>query len=126
VLVAQGDAAGAMKAYCDGLAIRQRLAAAAPTNAGWQRDLSVSHHKVGEVLVARGDAAGAQQAYRDSLTIRQRLAAAEPTNAQWKREPAVSHCELGRFCMRNGETAEGPARYMTPFAFIVSNVSRNT
>jgi len=90
VLVAQGDAAGALKAYRDSLAIAQRLAAADPTNAAWQRDLSVSHEKVGDVLVAQGDAAGALKAYRDSLAIRQRLAAADPTNAAWQRDMWVS------------------------------------
>ena len=39
-------------------------ALADPTNAGWQRDLSVSHNKVGDVLLAQGDLAGALKAYR--------------------------------------------------------------
>jgi hypothetical protein len=40
-----------LKAYRDGLAIADRLAKADPGNAGWQRDLSVSYNKVGDVLV---------------------------------------------------------------------------
>jgi hypothetical protein len=32
--------------------ISSRLAKADPGNAGWQRDLSVSYNKVGDVLVA--------------------------------------------------------------------------
>ncbi len=36
-------------------AVLQRLAAADPGNAGWQRDLSVSHNKIGDVLSAQGD-----------------------------------------------------------------------
>ena len=37
----------------------ERLAAAAPLNAGWQRDLSVSHDRVGRVLAAQGEFAEA-------------------------------------------------------------------
>ncbi len=48
--------ADALNAYRDSLAIRERLAKADPENAGWQRDLSVSYEKVGNVLVAQGDA----------------------------------------------------------------------
>ena len=41
-------------AYQAALAIAQRLAAADPGNAGWQRDLSVSHNKIGNLAVAAG------------------------------------------------------------------------
>ncbi len=51
----QGDLAGALKSYSDSLAIRDRLAKSDPGNAGWQRDLSVSYNKVGDVQVAQGD-----------------------------------------------------------------------
>ena len=42
----QGDLAGALQAYQAGLDIRERLAAADPGNAGWQRDLVVSFHNL--------------------------------------------------------------------------------
>ena len=42
---------------CDNasLAIADRLARSDPGNAGWQRDLSVSYNKIGDVQVAQGD-----------------------------------------------------------------------
>jgi tetratricopeptide (TPR) repeat protein len=46
---AQGDLAGAMKSFQDGLAIRDKLAKADPGHALWQRDLSVSYNKIGDV-----------------------------------------------------------------------------
>jgi hypothetical protein len=46
----QGDPTAALQAYRDSLAIAERLAKADPGNAGWQRDLSVSYSKVGNVL----------------------------------------------------------------------------
>ena len=59
VLRDQGDLAGALAAYRESLAVRRRLAEADPSNAGWQRDLSVSHEKIGDVLRDQGDLAGA-------------------------------------------------------------------
>ena len=46
VLTAQGDLAGAAKAYDEALAISRRLAAADPTNAVLQRDVFVSLWKL--------------------------------------------------------------------------------
>jgi hypothetical protein len=48
VQVAQGDLAGALKSYKDGLAIADRLATSDPGNAGWQRDLSVNYAKLAD------------------------------------------------------------------------------
>jgi hypothetical protein len=42
--------AGALEAYRASLTVRQRLASADPSNASWQRDLSVVHTHIGEVL----------------------------------------------------------------------------
>ena len=50
-----GEFPEARKSFREGLAIRERLAAADPGNAGWQRDLSVSYDRVGDVLVAQGN-----------------------------------------------------------------------
>ena len=55
--------AEALKSFRDGLAISERLAKADPGNAGWQRDLSVSYNKVGDVLVAQGNLAEALKSY---------------------------------------------------------------
>jgi hypothetical protein len=78
VLVAQGILPAALAAYQASLAIAERLVAADPSNAGRQRDLSVSHNKLGEVLVTPGNLLGALAACLASLAIRERLAAADP------------------------------------------------
>ena len=95
VLVAQGDLAGALAAYCKGLAIAEALAARDAANTGWQRDLSVSHDKIGDVLVAQGDLAGALAAYRKGLAIAQALAARDAANTQWQIDVAISCAKLG-------------------------------
>ena len=59
-------------------------------NAGWQRDLSVSHNKVGDALVAQGDGPGALEEYRKGLGIAEGLAARDTSNADWQRDLIVS------------------------------------
>ena len=41
------------------MAIAQKLAASDPGNSQWQRDLWVSHNKIGDTQSAQGDQAGA-------------------------------------------------------------------
>jgi hypothetical protein len=60
-----------------------------------QRDLSVSHDKVGDLAVQEGDLAAARTAYQASHEIFVRLAAADPTNTQWQHDLVVSHNKLG-------------------------------
>ena len=52
VLQAQGDLTGALELFYKGLEIAKGLARADPSNAHWQRDVSMSHEKVGGVLQA--------------------------------------------------------------------------
>ena len=67
-----------MKSFRDGLAIRERLAKADPGNAGWQRDLSVSYDRVGDVQVAQGNLADALKIVPRRAAIVEGLAKADP------------------------------------------------
>ena len=78
MLKARGKLEEALKAYRNGRAIAERLAAADRSNTQCHRDLSVSYGKVGDVLKALGKLEEALKAYRDSLAIAERLAAAGP------------------------------------------------
>ncbi len=100
-------------AYRDGLAIRERLAAADPTNAEWQRDLSVSYNKIGDVLVAQGNLDEALARYRDGLAIRERLAAADPGNTEWQRDLSVSFNKIGDVLRAQGKLDEALAATAT-------------
>ncbi|MBX3336208.1 MAG: DUF4062 domain-containing protein [Nitrospira sp.] len=75
--------------------VAQRLTSSDPGNTEWQRDLSVSHHKLGDVAVAQGKLDQAAQAYRDGLTIAKSLAASDPGNTDWQRDLSVSYDRLG-------------------------------
>ncbi len=58
----------------------QARATADPANTQWQRDLSVSHDKIGDAAVAAGDLTAARASYQASLDIATRLTAADPAN----------------------------------------------
>ena len=93
--VAYGNLPAALTSYQASLGIAERLAKADPDNAGWQRDLSVSHNKIGDVQVAQGNLPAALTSYQASLGIRERLARADPDNAGWQRDLSVSRDKIG-------------------------------
>jgi tetratricopeptide (TPR) repeat protein len=103
VQVAQGDLPGALKSYRDSLAIFEHLAQSDPGNAGWQRDLSISYEKIGDVQVAQGDLPGALKSYRDDLAITERLAQSDPGNAGWQRDLSVSYERIGDVQVAQGD-----------------------
>ena len=93
-----------------------KLAASDPSNAGWQRDLSVSQEKIGDVLLAQGDLAGALQAYRESLAVPRLLAAADPSNAGRQRDLSVSHSKVGDVLLAQGDLAGALQAYRESLA----------
>jgi tetratricopeptide (TPR) repeat protein len=95
VQAAQGDLVAALKSYETKRDIISRLAASDPGNAGWQRDLSVSYDKVGDVQMAQGNLKAALKSYSDSLAIAERLAASDPGNAQWQYDLGISNERIG-------------------------------
>jgi tetratricopeptide (TPR) repeat protein len=87
-----------------------------PGNAGWQRDLSVSHEKVGDLAVAAGDLSAARDAYSASLAIRQRLVDADPGNAGWQRDLSVSHEKVGDLAVAAGDLSAARDAYSASLA----------
>ena len=101
-LADQGDLArirttltDAKREYEDAQQVAQHLTRIDPGNTEWQRDLSVSHNKIGDVLRAQGDLPAALTAYRASLGIRETLAGRDRGNVQWQIDVAVSCAKLG-------------------------------
>ena len=88
MLVAQGNLAEALKAYRDGLAIAERLAAADPSNAGWQRDLSVSHAKLARGFRASRDTVKTRRHLTEGRAIIAHLVQLYPDWVEWKRDLA--------------------------------------
>ncbi len=72
------------------IAVTERLAEAEPDRADYQRDLSISYNKLGDLMVAVGRGEDATRLYTQSLDIRRRLAEAEPDRADYQRDLPVS------------------------------------
>jgi tetratricopeptide (TPR) repeat protein len=96
------------------LAIHQQFsarAAADPSNAEWQRDLSVSHDRIGDTARAAGDLSAARAAYQAGLDIARRLAAGDPSNSQRQRDLSVSHIKVGDTIRAAGDLTAARAAY---------------
>jgi tetratricopeptide (TPR) repeat protein len=70
-----------------------------------ERDLSVSHERIGDVQVEQGNLPAALSSYQASHAIRDRLAKADPGNAGWQRDLALSY---GRIAMVVAGQGDGP------------------
>ena len=92
---ADGPLAAARKAYQQAFDIAQKLAAADPTDAQAQRDLSISYDKLGNVSLQAGQVTEALTLYQKALEISQKQAAADPTDAQAQSDLVVSFYNLG-------------------------------
>jgi hypothetical protein len=88
VLVQQGKLADALAAYEASRATRERLAAADPANAGWQRDLFISYAKLGLLEESQGNPLAARDWYGKAEPIIRRLGGLDPTNATWQHDLA--------------------------------------
>jgi tetratricopeptide (TPR) repeat protein len=112
-----GDLEGALKAYREGLGIKERRAADR-SNSEWQRDLSVSYNKVGEVLVKQGKLEEGLKAYRDSFAIGERLAAADRSNTLWQGNLSVSYGRVGDVLVKQGKFEEALKAYRECLAIL--------
>ena len=86
-------------------------AAADPANAQWQRDLSISHNRLGDIARATGDLTAARTHYQASLDIAQRLAAADPASTQRQRSLSISHEKLGDIARDAGDLTAARTHY---------------
>ncbi|HRJ69965.1 MAG TPA: hypothetical protein PK812_10175, partial [Beijerinckiaceae bacterium] len=91
-------------------------AEAACIRSGDERNLSVSHDRIGDVRVAKGDLAGALESYTASLAIRQTLADADRTNSGWQRDLSVSHKKIGDVRVAKGDLAGALESYIASLA----------
>ncbi len=94
----------------------ERLAKAEPSNAGSQRDLSISFEKSGDALTAKGALAEALKAYRDGLAITDRLAKADSANTELQRDLSVSYNKVGDVLLAQGVIDEALEAYRAGLA----------
>ncbi len=98
-----GKTADALRAY--------EGAAAAAERSGDERDLSVSHERIGDVWVAQGDLGGALSSYEAGLAIAAKLAAGGPGNAGWQRDLSVWHEKIGNVRVAQGDLSGALSSY---------------
>lgn len=77
-------------------ALARRLAAADPSNATSQRDLSYSLMTLAQLHAQQGNRLEAIRAAEESLAIDERLAALDATNAVWQHDVKVSRALVAR------------------------------
>ena len=111
LLVIDGTTTEAKKQYELAHTLAKRLAAADPSNASAQRDLSVSLERIGDVQEAQGDLKGALASYQECLKLSQQLAAADPSNASAQRVLSSSHHRIGNLLTMQGNVQGAQASY---------------
>ena len=87
------------------------LAEGDPTNTGWQRDLSVSYNKLGDVAMAQGNLEEAAKDYGESLAIFKKLAEGDPTNTGWQFDLGISNERLGDVFLAQGDLPRASDAY---------------
>ena len=86
---AQGSLPEALRHYRTAQGAAERAAQADPNNAGWQRDLAVSHAKLAGAHLRAGGRGQAMAALREGMAIMERMAKLSPDNAGWQQVQLV-------------------------------------
>ena len=88
----------------------------AAERSGDDRDLSVSHDRIGDVLVRQGNLPEALASYRAGMAIAERLAGTDAGNADWQRDLSVSRNKIGDVLVRQGNLPEALDSYRAGMA----------
>ena len=110
-LFAQGRREKALSEFQEFKRIALELTRRDPGNAGWLRELSVSHNKVGHILAAEGRRAEALQDYQEAKRIMLELTKRDPGNAGWMRDLSVSYNRVGGILEAQGRREEALREY---------------
>ncbi len=87
-----------------------------PQEPNWQRDLSISHNKLGDIALSQGKLDEAARRFAAGLAVAESLAAADPGNTQWQRYLSISHNRLGDVAVAQGKLDEAARRYASGLA----------
>jgi hypothetical protein len=77
-------------------------ASAEPQQADYQRDLSVSYERMGDLYRALGQGEATREAYQQALEIAQRLASAEPQRADYQWDLVSSLLRIAQYAADGG------------------------
>jgi len=93
--IACGFSARALARYRQLTDLLRVRAEAEPDRADYQRDLTISYNKLGDLMRTVGRGEDATRLYQDALDIARRLAEAEPDRADYQRDLSISYNKLG-------------------------------
>ena len=81
-----------------------------------QRDISVSHDKIGDVLRDASDLDAALSSYSDGRTIVEKLVERDPLDTQLQRDLSVSNAKIGNVLREQGDLEAALAAYRESLA----------
>jgi tetratricopeptide (TPR) repeat protein len=99
----EGGSAEAKTQYEKAHDLAGQIARDNPESAEAQRDLSVSHNKLGDLYLRLGDARAARDHYQNALDTTPRLAGADEAGARARRDLSVAYNKLGDACLELGD-----------------------
>ena len=104
----------------------EALAAQDPANAEWQRELGVSHHKVGGIFEAQGNLTDALAEQRKYNAILEHLTVEDQDKTDWRRELGVSHNRIGGILKAQGDLGGALAEFRKSLAINVWLSDKNS
>nr|MBP6823245.1 tetratricopeptide repeat protein [Acidobacteriota bacterium] len=105
--------------------IRQPLAAANQKSVEHQRDVSISHDKIGGLLADAGKTAEAIESFQSALEIDTKLSLIDPNDNQTKSDRANSLSKLGELRQKLGASAKALDDFRQAFALLAEVVSKD-
>jgi tetratricopeptide (TPR) repeat protein len=97
------------------LAIAEAGAAEHEGDTEWQRDLSISYERVGDVLKEQGNFTSALHAFWEGLAIDKRIAGADPDNGGLQGDLSISYAKVGDVLLAQGDLADALKYYQNSF-----------
>jgi tetratricopeptide (TPR) repeat protein len=105
-----GRGEDAARYFQQALDIAARLAAAEPDRADYQRDLSISYNKLGDLMEREGDVVEAIRRYEQSLPLARTLADKQAGNIELQRDVLATLSRLAELHAAAGQE-DAAARY---------------
>lgn len=107
IRLSRGSLHAAAGAYHRGREVAERV--------GNDRDLLISHERIGSVLVAEGRLPEAREAFQAALGSAQLLTASDPGNTEWQRDLSVSQNKIGDLLLAEGKLSEARVAFEAGF-----------
>ncbi|MCP3658864.1 MAG: tetratricopeptide repeat protein, partial [Bacteroidetes bacterium] len=98
------DPEPALQLYQQAHQLFKILASKHPQDTGFQRDLSASHARLGDIYLRLGETDKALTASQAMLAIAEHLSALDSQSTDFQRDLSASHARLGDIYLRLGET----------------------